>query len=236
MAGHASPPSCNGAAGSEPQAGRSYPARGQLALPAAAEVRGHHQFHHNLRVYPNLARIMELTGIDQLWRSRHHLHPIEDRVRLLGRGVGSLAPRDRLGAGSQSGGRPGDRGSSNGFPPPRARRRADPSFRPGCSIRFQRLHRFAEGSRCPDQHEPDWQPLGQRDLRILHEDPEIRGGVSAGYRDLSDARASIDRFIEKIYNGKRLHSALGYRPAVEFERSLSILVRLLVNNRWRYEK
>jgi len=42
------------------------------------------------------------------------------------------------------------------------------------------------------------------------------------YRDLADARASIDRFIERIYNGKRLHSALGYRPPVEFECSLSV--------------
>jgi putative transposase len=40
------------------------------------------------------------------------------------------------------------------------------------------------------------------------------------YRDLTEARALIDRFIEKIYNGKRLHSALGYRPPIEFERSL----------------
>jgi putative transposase len=40
------------------------------------------------------------------------------------------------------------------------------------------------------------------------------------YRDLADARASIGRFLEKIYNGKRLHSALDYRPPVEFERSL----------------
>ncbi|MBZ5627157.1 MAG: integrase core domain-containing protein [Acidobacteriia bacterium] len=40
------------------------------------------------------------------------------------------------------------------------------------------------------------------------------------YRDLAEARASIDRFIGKIYNGKRLHSALGYRPPVEFESSL----------------
>jgi putative transposase len=42
------------------------------------------------------------------------------------------------------------------------------------------------------------------------------------YRDLADARASIGRFLEKIYNGKRLHSALDYRPPVEFERSLLI--------------
>ena len=40
------------------------------------------------------------------------------------------------------------------------------------------------------------------------------------YRDLADARASIGRFLEKIYNGKRLHSALNYRSPVEFERSL----------------
>jgi len=39
------------------------------------------------------------------------------------------------------------------------------------------------------------------------------------YRDLADARASIERFLEKIYNGKRLHSALDYRPPIEFELS-----------------
>jgi putative transposase len=41
------------------------------------------------------------------------------------------------------------------------------------------------------------------------------------YRDLTDARRCIEQFLEKIYNGKRLHSALGYLPPVEFERSLS---------------
>ena len=41
------------------------------------------------------------------------------------------------------------------------------------------------------------------------------------YRDLGEARASIERFIEKVYNQKRLHSALGYRPPAEFERALS---------------
>jgi putative transposase len=37
------------------------------------------------------------------------------------------------------------------------------------------------------------------------------------YRDLSEAHAGIDRFLEQIYNQKRLHSALGYRPPAEFE-------------------
>jgi putative transposase len=37
------------------------------------------------------------------------------------------------------------------------------------------------------------------------------------YRDLEDARASIGQFLEKVYNQKRLHSALGYLPPVEFE-------------------
>jgi len=41
------------------------------------------------------------------------------------------------------------------------------------------------------------------------------------YRDLEDARASIRQFLEKVYNQKRLHSALGYLPPVEFEAQLA---------------
>jgi putative transposase len=42
------------------------------------------------------------------------------------------------------------------------------------------------------------------------------------YRDLFEARASLARFIDKVYNQKRLHSALGYRPPVEFEQALLV--------------
>ena len=39
------------------------------------------------------------------------------------------------------------------------------------------------------------------------------------YRDFDEARASIGEFLERIYNQKRLHSALGYLPPAEFEQN-----------------
>ena len=41
------------------------------------------------------------------------------------------------------------------------------------------------------------------------------------YRDLAEARSLIGEFLEKIYNHKRLHSALGYVPPAEFEAHLN---------------
>jgi len=42
------------------------------------------------------------------------------------------------------------------------------------------------------------------------------------YRDLAEARAAMARFLEKVYNQKRLHSALGYCSPAEFERNLVV--------------
>lgn len=40
------------------------------------------------------------------------------------------------------------------------------------------------------------------------------------YKDRDDARQQIGAFIESVYNTQRLHSALGYKPPVEFEEAL----------------
>jgi putative transposase len=41
------------------------------------------------------------------------------------------------------------------------------------------------------------------------------------YRDIADAERQLERFIDDVYNQKRLHSALGYCPPAEFEHLLS---------------
>jgi transposase InsO family protein len=42
------------------------------------------------------------------------------------------------------------------------------------------------------------------------------------YDDFAEVLASVEHFIEQVYNRKRLHSAIGYLPPAEFEASLPL--------------
>jgi putative transposase len=43
------------------------------------------------------------------------------------------------------------------------------------------------------------------------------------YETLEDVYRNIHRFIEKVYNKKRLHSSIGYKPPIEFEQKKEVL-------------
>lgn len=91
----------------------------------------------------------------------------------------------------------------------------------GVQYASRELHTTAPRSRYPDQHVAQSQSLGKNAacesfIKTLKYEEVYR----TEYRDLADARAGIGTFLEKVYNQKRLHSALGYLPPVEFERGL----------------
>lgn len=49
----------------------------------------------------------------------------------------------------------------------------------------------------------------------------------SAYRDLADAEARIGQFIEAVYNRQRLHSALGYRSPEEHEADQKLLIHAI---------
>jgi putative transposase len=56
--------------------------------------------------------------------------------------------------------------------------------------------------------------MGQVLHRSASTTEEINGKA---FRDINHARSEVAHFIDTVYNTERLHSALGYRPPLEFE-------------------
>jgi len=178
---------------------------------------------HNFRVYPNLAGTMELTGIDQLWIADITYIRLETEFVYLAVVLDAFSRRVIGWA-------------------------LDRSLEDDLAIAALKM---AFRRRTPSEglthHSDRGVQYASNDYTSLLKDHGVRISMSRSgnpydnatcesfmktlkyeevyrqdYRDLTEAYASIDRFIEKIYNGKRLHSALGYRPPIEFECALSL--------------
>lgn len=173
---------------------------------------------HGLRVYPNLAADMVLTGVNQLWRADITYVRLREEFVYLAvildawsrRVVGWALDRtmeDELTltalcmAIRQRGAPVGlvhhsDRGSQYA-----SRDYTDLLKANGIAISMSRKANPWDNAQC------------ESFMKTLKYEEVLRNE----YRDLAEARAGIVVFIEKIYNQKRLHSALGYLPPVEFE-------------------
>jgi transposase InsO family protein len=176
---------------------------------------------HSLPVYPNLTRALTLTGLDQLWIADLTYIRLELEFVYLAVILDAFSRRVIGWA-------------------------LDHSLE--AALALQALRR-ALGRRQPAaglvHHSDRGVQYASRDYTQLLHDHGIRISMSrkahpwdnaacesflktlkyeevyrTEYSDLREARASIGVFLEKVYNQKRLHSALGYLPPAEFERAL----------------
>ena len=176
---------------------------------------------HKRRVYPNLAGRMTLTGIDQLWVADITYIRLETEFVYLAVVIDAFSRRVI--------GWALDRSVEDELTLA-ALRMALELRRPPAGW----VHHSDRGSQYASGDYTDLLKAHGCEISMSHKaSPWENGGCESWmktlkyeevyrqeYRDLAEARNSIGQFIEKVYNQKRLHSALGYRPPVEFEQSL----------------
>jgi putative transposase len=177
---------------------------------------------HGRKIYPNLAREMVLTGVDQLWVADITYIRLQEEFVFLAvildgysrRVIGwaldrtledSLTLEALRMAFSQRVVEPGlvhhsDRGSQYA-----SAEYTDLLKNNGICISMSRRGNPWDNAAC------------ESFIKTLKYEEVHRNE----YRDLAEARAEIRAFLEKIYNHRRLHSALGYVPPAEFELQLA---------------
>jgi transposase InsO family protein len=177
---------------------------------------------HNRRVYPNLARDLVLSGINQLWVADITYIRLETEFVYLAVVIDAFSRRV---IGWALDGTVEDDLTLAALQMALEQRRPSPSLvhhsdrgSQYASTDYTDLLK-AHGCQISMSHKASpWENAGCESWMKTLKSEEV---YRQEYRDLEEARASIARFIEKVYNQRRLHSALGYRPPAEFEGALS---------------
>lgn len=178
---------------------------------------------HGLRVYPNRAASMMLTGIDQLWVADITYIRLEEEFVYL---AVILDAYSRRVIGWHL-----DQGLDNSLTLQALRMALrERTVLPGLVHHSDRGVQYAshEYTQLLKDHGIDismsrkanpWDNAACESFMKTLKYEEV---YRTEYRNLAHARAGIGAFLEKVYNQKRLHSALSYRSPVEFETSLSM--------------
>ena len=182
---------------------------------------------HNRRVYPNLAEEMTLSGINQLWVADITYIRLEAEFVYLAVVIDAFSRRVI--------GWALDRSVEDDLTLSALRMALELRRPPaGCVHHSDRGSQYASGDythllksyACEismSHKSSPWENAGCESwMKTLKYEEVYR----QEYRDLLEARASIARFIDEVYNQKRLHSALGYRPPVEFEHMQAVSSRM----------
>jgi putative transposase len=177
---------------------------------------------HNWRVVPNLARNLEVTGLDQLWVADiTYVRLLEEFIYLaiildaFSRRVIGWALQDHLEASLAV--MALEMALEARLPQPGSLiHHSDRGVQYACTDYTAALERHGIQASMSRVGNPYDNAKAESFMKTLKTE-EIDG---RDYRDLDDARRQIRAFIEQVYNRQRLHSALGYRPPAEFEANL----------------
>ena len=176
---------------------------------------------HGRKVYPNLARQMALTDVDQLWRADITYIRLREEFVFL---AVVLDAYSRRVIGWALGRTLEDELTLSALRMALSRRVVEP----GLVHHSDRGSQYASGDYTGLLKEKGvqismsrkgnpWDNAACESFMKNLKYPEVHRNE---YRDLAEARSQIGTFLEKVYNQKRLHSALGYLPPAEFEDKL----------------